>query len=167
MKILFFSLSILFCSYLFFGCKKQSVSNPIVNNIHDTVINTIHDTVCIVPSKIDILVEKQWQIDQVERSFNGQNSSYVRGGVNTTGDSYQNLKLSFSRNGTGSYIDIYGVSHPITWTMATNQQSMTITSSFPTEIFIWKMVEIKDEFLYNTTVSGNSLLITARYIQVP
>ncbi len=147
-------------SILFFGCEKEAVTT-------NTVTNTIHDTICIEPTKRSILVEKEWEVDEVQRSLNGVNSAYIRGGLNTTGENYSNLKFTFFEDGTGTYTDVSGTSHGLTWSLSTNERNMTITISSPTSTFVWSMVEIKDNYLYSTTVSGANLLIAARYIQVP
>jgi hypothetical protein len=166
-----YALGILVCLFAFAGCQKEVPAPQIINNcdtvyVRDTVY--IHDTVTLAgPSRLEILTLKEWQVDEVVRNMNGVNTHYIRGGVNTTGTNYQNLKIKFNTNGTGSYTDDTGATFPMTWNFtAADQRNVHIdVSGYVT--YDWDMVELKDNYLHSTTRGNTSYMNTARYIQVP
>jgi len=136
--------------------------------IHDTI--RIHDTVAPVPlTRTQILVQKDWIIDEISQSISGLTSHYVRGGVNTTGVNYTNLKIHFNADGTGTYIDETGGPHTLNWSFtSTDQRNMHLIVGAPfANTFDWNMVELKDNYLHATAMQGSNILVAARYIQVP
>lgn len=137
-------------------------------HIHDTI--RIHDTVtAIALTKTQILIQKDWLVDEVARSISGTNSQYIRGGMNTTGTNYSNLKFHFNLNGTGTYTDENSIIHPLTWNFTGSGQRnihLSVGPPFST-IYDWNMVEIGNDYLHCTTVSGSNILLTARFIQTP
>ncbi len=164
MKAIFPVLIIVVLVICFFSCKKETIiTGP---------TNTIHDTVCIEPTKEEIFTAKTWQIDELYRCYQGVNTHYVRGGVNTTGVNYGNLRLTFVSGGTGSYVDETNTSHTLAWNFLDTDlrnASLTIGPPFPTT-YTWNLIEIKDNYLHTTSIaniSGSALMLTSRYIQVP
>lgn len=156
--------AILIISALFFftACEKEKIV---------TETKTIHDTLTVTPiplTRVQILTQKVWQIDEVQRSVVGSNSAYVRGGANTTGVAYGNIKIRFNADGTGTYTDENAVSHSLNWVFSTDQRSATLTVGTPTvAVFNWRLIELKDNFLHNTTSVNSNSLYAARYIQIP
>jgi hypothetical protein len=152
-------LSVLF---LFTGCEKEKVV---------TVTNTVHDTLIVAPtplSRTQLLTQKEWLVDEVQRSVAGANSAYVRGGTNTTGVAYGNIKIRFNADGTGTYTDEASVAHTLNWVFTTpDQRNATLTVGAPNAaVFNWRMIELKDNYLHNTTSLSNSVY-AARYVQAP
>lgn len=156
----------------FMSCQKDYP--PIPTNycdtlvIHDTI--RIHDTVAPIPlTKTQILAQKDWIADEISQNISGTNSHYVRNGINTTGTVYTNVLFHFNTNGTGTYKDENAVTHSVNWSFTSSDQTnmqLIIGAPFPTT-FNWNMVELKNNFLYNTTMQGTNILLTARFIQVP
>lgn len=138
----------------FFACQKED-PNPI--------------NPCVQLTNTQILAQKDWQIDEVWRSQGGVNSHYLRGGENTTGTNYGNLRFHFNADGTGTYIDEVGTNHTINWSFTSADErnlSLNIGPPFPV-MFVWNMLELKNNYMHSTTpYSGNNLL-SARYIQIP
>ena len=163
-KILFVPVIITLLLVSFFSCKKETIITEPATNIHDTI--------CIEPTKQEILTQKTWQIDELYRCYQGVNSHFVRGGENTTGVSYGNLRLTFVDGGTGTYVDEVNTSHTLSWDFLDTKfqnANLTIGAPFP-NTFTWNLIEIHDNYLHNTSianVSGSALMLTARYIQVP
>ncbi len=149
----------------FFGCKKEKITT-----IMDAV--TVHDTVCIEPSKQEILTQKVWQIDELYRCYQGVNTHYVRGGVNTTGVNYFNMRFTFTDGGTGTYVDETSTPHTLDWSFTGTDYSNASLSIGPpyAATFTWNLIEIRENYLHSTSlanVGGNALLLSARYVQIP
>jgi len=142
-----------FIAVFFFGCKKD-----------DTVINIP----CVQLTNTEILVQKDWQIDELWKNDGGVNTHFVRGGVNTTGTSYENMRFHFNTEGTGSYTDEVSTIHTLDWSYNTSdERNMTLNIGPPfANVFIWNMIELKNNFMHNTSPYGGGL-ISIRYIQVP
>jgi hypothetical protein len=156
-----------------FSCSKEGSGNSPQPTRKDTVYIRdtirIHDTVVSPqPSRLQILTEKTWQIDEMVRSDGGIITEYNRGGLNTTGVSFQNMKFKFNTDFTGTYIDQVGVSHTLTWNyIGSDQTKFSLTIGPPSaNTFSWRIVELKNNLLHSTSVYGN-ILISHRWIQVP
>lgn len=162
MKTLKLTAILMTCAVFFFAaCEKEKVV---------TVTNTVHDTLMVIPlTRLQILTQKEWQIDEVQRSVVGGNSAYNRGGSNSTGVAYGNIKIRFNADGTGTYTDESSVSHTLNWVFTTtDQRNATLTVGAPNAaVFNWRMIELKDNYLHNTTSLNSNSLYTARYIQIP
>lgn len=150
------------CAVFFFtACEKEKVI---------TVTNTVHDTLTVVPpTRLQTLTQKEWQIDEVQRSIAGVNTSYTRGGSNSTGVAYGNIKIRFNADGTGTYTDEAAVPHTLNWVFTTtDQRNATLTVGAPNAaVFSWRMIELKDNYLHTTSPVNFNSLYTARYIQMP
>lgn len=122
-----------------------------------------------VLTKKEILVKNTWQVDEIQRSIEGVNSYYIKGGTNTTGVNYNLIRLTFNNDGTGSYIDEVGISHTTTWKFTSaNEYNMELKVGPPSaQTFNWTLVEITEKALYNTTAVGSDVLVSARYIPLP
>ncbi|HMK02642.1 MAG TPA: hypothetical protein VK489_00540 [Ferruginibacter sp.] len=119
----------------------------------------------IPPTKLQILTQKTWQVDEIHRNVSGVNSKYIKGGVNTTGANYDVWRLTFNANGTGTHVYTNGVSYPTTWNFTgTDQQNMVLTSNGQTLNF--NMVEINETYFYATS-PVNNILESFRLKQVP
>ena len=162
------SLLLICTTFFFFACKKENPIDPVPITKHDTI--RIHDTI-IAPSltRTQILVKKEWQVDQVIRNQGGSNAFYTRGGTNTTGTNYNNLKLRFNADGTGTYTDETGLAHTLAWNFTTaDERNASLTIGPPSATtFIWNMIELKDNYLHSTSAYSGNNLLTARYIQIP
>jgi hypothetical protein len=159
-RVLFISASMFFVfASFFFSCKKD-----------DTIItNNIHDTICPVQTRTEQLASKDWIVDHIERNISGTNSTYVRGGVNTTGVNYANMRFHFNSDGTGTYIDEVASSHTLNWNFTTSDQreiAFIIGPPFPTT-FNWKMFEISGDYIHVTTPVNHDILVASRLIKMP
>lgn len=123
-------------------------------------------------TKKEILVKYVWQIDEVLRNSNGKNSHYTKGRANTTGINYRAVRLTFKRNGTGSYTTDLGQTFPATWKFTSaDERNMEFTVNYNSVVitYKWSFVEISHKSLCNTTglSDGNTdLLVVARYVPV-
>lgn len=116
-------------------------------------------------SKKMLLVKPKWQVDEVIRNINGTNSHYIRGGINDTGVNYDLIELTFNNDGSGTYQDEVGVTHPITWQFTSSDNrnlQLNIGPPYATS-FEWNLVEIAPDALHNTTAVGGGILVSARY----
>lgn len=150
----------------FFACEKES-TNPAPTTNRDTVY--VHDTTpCIQLTNAQALVSKDWQIDELFRFQSGSGTHYVRGGVNTTGTTYNNMRFHFNSDGTGTYTDEVATTHTVNWSFtSTDQKNMSLIIGPPfANVFTWNMIEIKNNFLHTTSPYTGGL-ISARYIQIP
>ncbi len=141
---------ILVFSTILAGCQKDKNPTPLPQPIL---------------SKKMLLVKPKWQVDEVLRNINGTNSHYKRGGVNDTGVNYDLIELTFNTDGTGTYQDEVGVTHPITWQFTTSDNRnlhLNIGPPYATS-FDWNLVEITPDALHNTTAVGSGVLVSARY----
>lgn len=147
--ILFLSVTFIF----FAACKKDNSS-----------------TTTVVPlTRLQLLTNKVWQIDEVERSINGINSSFIKGGVNSTGTAYNNIKIKFNLDFTGTYTDENSVQTTLKWEFSTPDERnalITIGSSNPVT-YKWNMIELKDNYLHCVTPYNSNSLYAVRYIQIP
>jgi hypothetical protein len=122
-------------------------------------------------TKDQILVAKTWEVDKNWNLYSGQSfTTYTRGGVNTSGINYDNLRFTFNSNGTGINIDQFGKSYNFTWQFAsTDKRSLSLTVNGRTDI--WEMLEIAGNYLHasaNLNIGGNTDNIeTFRLIQIP
>lgn len=162
MKTLKLTAILITCAVFFFtACEKEKVV---------TVTNTVHDTLVIVPlTRLQILTQKEWLVDEVQRSAAGVNTIYIRGGLNSTGVAYSNIKIRFNTDGTGTYTDDTAVPHTLNWVFTTSdQRNATLTVGAPNAaVFSWRMIELKDNYLHATSPFNSNSLLTARYIQIP
>lgn len=128
----------------------------------------------VPPTKIltpeEILVKQAWQIDEVWRAVNGKNSHYIKGVENTTGVLYERLRITFTKDGKGTYTDENNLTHSLTWSFTSaDKKNMQINVGPPAQgggNFVWHLVEISENSLTNTTAVGSSVLVSARYIPV-
>ena len=149
MKKLFPALFVLFVILIaFFSCEKGSDSPP------KTEL-----------TKAEMLVQKTWQVEEVLRNISGVNSHYIKGGVNTTGTDYAQIRLTFKADGTGTYNDEASIVHTTTWEFTSaDQRNMILKISAPSGAdFIWNLVEISESSFTNVTAFGESVLVAARY----
>jgi len=121
-------------------------------------------------TKEQLLVQKTWEMDMVYLVIGCNFSSYVKGGANTTGANYDNIRLTFNSNGNGIHIDQFGHSLPFTWHFtSSDKRSLSLTVDNVT--YLWDMVEIADNYLHSSvqvTLGGNSNNIeTCRMKQIP
>jgi hypothetical protein len=122
-------------------------------------------------TKQQILVQKDWKIDQLHSNINGVYASYFRGGPNTTGITYDNVRYTFKSDGTGTYVDQHNTSHSVSWQFASADQRSMIFSISGMAPDSWQMVEISGNYLHateNFTVGTNTNnLHSFRLIQIP
>ena len=146
--------ALLLC-FTFFACNKENVET----NPSPTL------------SKQQILVKNTWQVDELLVNNSGNNSHYIRGGINTTGINYDAVRITFKSDGTGTYTTDRGQTFPSTWKFtSTDEQNMELSVIYPTVVtYTWNIVEINENALYNTTAlstEDNDLLVSARYVPV-
>ncbi|HEX8333507.1 MAG TPA: hypothetical protein VF622_12835 [Segetibacter sp.] len=145
-------IGILFCSQT--GCEKETASEA-------------------TTSKEAILVQKTWNVDFVYSLIGTDLAKYVRGGVNTTGISFDNQKYKFDSNGTGTYTNPSGTNYALSWAFTTTDKrtlrfDVPALNSFST----WEMVEMAGNYMqFSVSVAavGNvpKNLSTYRLIQAP
>jgi len=143
------------------GCKKEDTFSR-ETGFCDTL--TIHDTVKVHDSaytRIRLLTRCSWRVDQLSHVIGGVYSSYIGGGINTTGIPYDKLRFSFKPDGTGNNIDQFGISYQFVWHFATpDKRSIEITVLSATQIsYTWQMVEITTDYIHATvqlTINGSS-----------
>ena len=64
--------------------------------------------------------------------INNVYSEYVWGGINTTGVTYDKLKIVFRADGTATYTDQFGNSYPAIWKFNTSdEREILYTVNFP------------------------------------
>lgn len=121
-----------------------------------------------VKTKTQMLVGKNWEVYEVLRNIEENNSHYIKDSLNTTNTNYSSIRLSFRADGTGIYIDEEGVSHSSVWKFTTaDERNMELTISPPSPAtFVWNLVEISDSSFSNTTAFGPHILVAARYTPV-
>lgn len=123
-------------------------------------------------TKEQILVQKTWKVDQLHHVIDGEYSSYIDGGANTTNIPYEKLRFTFKEDGTGTHVDQSGVTHNFTWQFSTSdKRNITLNvSTLTPSIFNWEMVEIAGKHLHASvrlTINENSNNIeTFRLIQM-
>ncbi|MGN6493596.1 MAG: hypothetical protein ACTHLE_16465 [Agriterribacter sp.] len=122
-------------------------------------------------TKDEILVAKNWKIDQLHSVIDGTYAMYSNGGTNTTGVDYHNVRYTFNADGTGTYVDQYNDSYAITWQFTSaDKRSIKFTRSGKSPDN-WEMVEIADKYLHatqNFTVGSNTNnLHSFRLVQIP
>ena len=105
----------------------------------------------------------------MQRSINGINSAFIKGGTNSTGVTYQNIKISFNVDGSGTYTDESLMKSSLTWVFTTtDQRNLLLTIGGPNNaVFEWRMLELKDNYLHCTTPYNSNSLYATRYIQIP
>ncbi|MEO6405773.1 MAG: hypothetical protein ABIY51_07155 [Ferruginibacter sp.] len=161
MKILI-ALSLTFLSFfIFISCKKESVGGTQTVIVHDTVVLPL-------PTRKQILVAKDWNIDALLRNENGVNTEYIKGVSNNTGTAYQNIKIRFNADNTGTYTDEIGGTHTLNWSFTTSDErivSLTIGPPYA-NTFIWKLFEINGTYLHGASAYPGGL-VTFRYKQIP
>lgn len=176
MKTLFTLFIVLTSAHFFSACQKEVAMNG-GTIIHDTIrisTNTrdtirIHDTVFINPPTIlQNITEKTWEIEEMIRVDNGIISEYNKAGLNTTGTSFQNMKIKFNQDFSGSYTDENGGYHTLNWSFTNgNQTLVTLNVGAPyANTFKWRMMEIKGTHLVSSSVYAGGL-ISHRWIQIP
>jgi len=123
---------------------------------------------CVTLTNVQLLTQKEYEIDALLRSDAGLTTQYKKGGQNTTGVTYQNLKLKFNADNTGTYTDEVGTVHTLNWSFtSTDERNMQLVIGPPfANTFIWNLVEIEGKYLHNATPYGNGL-ISVRYMQIP
>ncbi len=167
MKTLVTLSSVFILFIIFLSCKKENVGGTQTITLHDTI--RIHDTVVLaLPTRKQILVSKEWEVDNLLRNQAGSNSEYLKGGINTTGVNYQNLKVRFNADNTGTYIDETGGSHTLNWSFTTaDERTLSLVVGPPfANTFPWRLVELKDNYLHCTTPFTGGLL-SVRFKQIP
>jgi len=118
-------------------------------------------------NKLSQLTAEPWIIDEVVRNVAGVNSHYIRGGINTTNIKYQNYRIKFNSDGTGSFTDDQAETFPMTWSFVGNKQQDIRIDVSGFVVYDWHMVELHHNYLYATTSGDkNNNMNTARYIQV-
>ena len=118
-------------------------------------------------TRTQVLTKYTWQVDEVWRNLSGTNTHYVRNGVNTTGTTYNLMRLIFKADSTGTYVDEVGTSHATTWKFTSADQhnlQLNIGAPYATT-FNWAMVEISDSTVTSTTPGTNSM-VAARFVPV-
>lgn len=119
-------------------------------------------------TRTQILTQKVWQIDELQRSINGTNSAFVKGGSNTTGVTYQNIKIQFNADGSGTYTNENSMQSSLTWVFSTTDQRNLLINvgGANSAVFEWRMLELKDNYLHCSSPFNSNSLITVRYIQI-
>jgi len=107
-------------------------------------------------TKKEILTQKEWRVDQLHSVVDGVYGTYYRGGSNTTGVTYDNMRFMFNDDGTATYIDENGLSRSATWQFSSgDQRSIAITISGYPATDNWEMVEIQGNYLHATENFGS------------
>ena len=102
----------------------------------------------VTPAKIQMLIGKTWQPQEVNNMTNCVNTHYVRGAAGNTGANYDIMRLTFNADGTGSNTDVLGGTYPITWNFITGDSSRMRITVNGTVVYNWNLVEIwNDKFI--------------------
>jgi hypothetical protein len=121
-------------------------------------------------SKVQILINKTWQVDKLHHVINGEFSDYTRNGENNTGIKYNNLRFTFYADGTAIHIDENGKSYNATWKF-TSSDMRTLAFTINGHTDTWEMVEISGKYLHASAhliISGDPNNIeTFRLVQIP
>ena len=122
-----------------------------------------------LPAKIQAIVGKTWQVQEVNDLSNCTNTHYVRGGSGNTGANYNPVRFTFKADSTGTHTDTQGNTFPITWNfLAGDSQRITIKVIAPTPVtYQWNLVEVFGNRLIETTAinaGSNQILVSATYI---
>ena len=134
----------------------------------DTTTSTT--TTAVVPfTRLQLLTNKVWQVDEVQRSISGSNSSFIRGGSNSTGVAYNNIRIKFNIDHSGTYTDENSAQTVLQWIFSTtDERNAQVTIGSPNSItYTWNMIELKDNYLHCVTPYNSNSLYAVRYIQVP
>jgi hypothetical protein len=148
--LILISIALLLIPTVFVACEKESQVAP-------------------VPlTNAQILVQKDWLVDELYRNLAGSNTRFVRNGMNTTGITYENMRFHFNVDGTGTYVDEVRTSHSFNWNFSTpDQKNIVLNITTPIAItYSWNMVELKNNYMHSTSPFQYGML-SARYIQVP
>ena len=147
-------MTVLLTIAIFSACTKESTTPPVTTPTPLT--------------RSQVLAKYTWQLDEVWTNVNatGTNKHYVRNGVNTTGVSYEKMRLTFKVDSTGSYTDETGVYHATTWKFTSaDQHNLLLNVGAPYPIsFTWTMLEISDSTITALSPVGTNGLVSARYV---
>jgi hypothetical protein len=122
-------------------------------------------------TKDQILVQKEWKIDQLHRVSGGHYGSFSAGGSNSTGINFEKIRYTFNSDGTGTYTTEQGTNYTTKWEFTTaDKRTLKFTvSNFPS--YTWQMVEISGSYLHATenfpTPGSTDNLHSYRLIQIP
>ena len=105
----------------------------------------------------------------MQRSINGINSAFIKGGTNSTGITYQNIKIHFNVDGNDIYTDENLMESSLTWVFTTTDQRNLLFSvgGSNNAVFEWRMLELKDNYLHCATPYNSNSLYATRFIQIP
>lgn len=119
-------------------------------------------------SKTEMLIKYTWQVDELMHMVSCQNTSYVRGGSNTTGTNYNVMRFTFNANGTGTHTSETGQTYTTAWQFASaNERKIALTVNTSTPIsFQWNMVEITDSAVHATVAINGPILESFRLTPV-
>ncbi len=141
--------AIIFLSSSFTG-KGIRVSSSVENRI--AFIDTS------VKIKISRLCTGWWYMDQVVNVLSGKYTQFKRGGQNTTGITYQNLRIRLFKNGKAIHIDQNGNRNEAEWHFLNSAQNELVYTAYtPGRVVnIWEMLEVNEKYLYFTTHLSNT-----------
>jgi hypothetical protein len=127
----------------------------------------VHDTVpAIELTNTQLLTNNAWMVDEVYVDNGGITKHYKRGGENTTGVNYSNIRLTFTPNGNGTTTDVTGSTFNLTWMFTTpDEKNMKLVVN-GTVVYNWALVKISENQILQTTPIGNDL-VSARYVPAP
>lgn len=142
---------------LLVSCTKDTTKNP-------SVLPTP-----IIPAKIQAIVGKTWQVQEVNDLSDCINTHYVRGRSGNTGANYDPLRFTFKADSTGSHTDTQGNTFPITWNfLAGDSQRITIKVIASTPVtYQWNLVEVLGNRLIETTAintGSKHTLVSATFV---
>jgi hypothetical protein len=124
------------------------------------------------PTPTEMLTDNTWQIDHLIQQYGNVQSTYVRGGTNTTGSNYSIVRLSFDEDGTGSFTDPLNATYDLDWEwVGTTNTKMTVVVDYPVpQTLTYSFVSVsEDRFNYTTNYQENTTfaLATATLIPAP
>lgn len=104
-------------------------------------------------SREELMTGKVWQVDELIHNVDGENSHYIRGGMNTTRVNYDNMRFTFDKGGAGTHTDQYGKTHKTSWKFnKSDNKTIHLSVHLSTDIdFTWRMVEVSEKSIYATT----------------
>jgi hypothetical protein len=148
MKIKFLILSVLVFATIFSACSKKSAS----------LTNT------------QLLTQHTWQIQSALIQEGNSQTSYTKGGVNSTGSDYSIDRFTFKAGGTGVFVDNLDSTWTFTWAFATGDETkMTITINYATpETLSWAFIFLtQNTFTYTEYFENGGTEILAEMQLIP
>ncbi|HEX2533143.1 MAG TPA: hypothetical protein VHK69_05380, partial [Chitinophagaceae bacterium] len=141
------------------SCKKDPVDTP-----------EVPQPQLVIPARVQALIGKTWQLQEVNDLSGCTNTHYVRGGSSNTGANYDLVRFTFKADSTGTHTDTQGNTYPITWKyVASDSQRITINVVAATPVtYQWNLVEVLlgNRLIETTAINSGSghTLVSATFV---